>query len=267
MKLFSPVMVLLLSACGVELAAPVDKSREVASARHSLQGEATLMFNADWTIRQSAALVKGHRLRIEYNAARIQNCLGELNNNPAWVATAHYVLGDAGVRDVQVGGYTSSGFSSIIELDREGELTMWFEVTNRWGCQWFDSAYGANYKFPVTDAATVHFNADWTLSTEGDLANAKAINIDYAVDRLPSCRAIYRGQPAWEILAYARFDGGPVSSTPVTRGFGNTRVSAPAAFAVPAGAKQMELWFFNSDAFGCHVYDSNWSQNYFVQLR
>ena len=240
---------------------------DTASTQQGLQAETTISFSFDWQTRQSSALVKGNRLRIEYAASRIQSCLGNYEDNPAWVATAHYVLGDAPERTVQVGGYTPSGFSSIVELDREGELTMWFEVTNRWGCPWFDSAYGQNYRFSVTDASTVNFNADWTISRPADLSNAKAINIEYALERLPTCRAYYRGYAAWDILAYARFDGGPVQSTTVTRGFGAERVAVPAAFTVPAGAKDMEVWFFNSDAFSCHQYDSNWGDNYHLQLR
>lgn len=240
---------------------------ETTQAHQGLQAEAVLQFNADWSVRQSAALVQGNRLRFEYSASRIQDCLGNFEGNPGWVATAHYLLGDAPERTVQVGGYTPSGFSSLIELDREGELTVWFEVTNRWGCQWFDSAYGQNYRFPVTTAATVRFNADWTMNVEGDLSTAKAINVEYALERLPNCRAHYHGQPAWDILAYARFDGGPTQNVTVTRGFGNDRAAVPGAFAVPAGAREMELWFFASDAFSCRQYDSNWSQNYHVKLR
>ncbi|MBX7114480.1 MAG: hypothetical protein K1X64_09130 [Myxococcaceae bacterium] len=263
MKTFFPLL-MLLSACGFD---SVQAPSPQATTRQNLQAESTLTFNSDWTVRQSSALVMGEQLRIEYNAARIQNCLGNYQDNPAWVATAHYILGDAPERTVQVGGYTSSGFSSVVPLDREGELTLWFEVTNRWGCQWFDSAYGQNYHFNVTDASTVHFNADWSISRPDDLSSAKAIRVEYALERLPTCRAYYRGYAAWDILAYARFDGGPVQSTPVTRGFGAERVAVPAAFTVPAGAKDMEVWFFNSDEFGCHLYDSNWGQNYHLQLR
>lgn len=36
-----------------------------------------------------------------------------------------------------------------IELDRAGELQVWFQATNRWGCSEYDSRYGENHRFPV----------------------------------------------------------------------------------------------------------------------
>ena len=267
MKTLMWLLALMVLGCGQESALMAAAQPETASASsRALQSEVTLRFAFDWGVTQSEALVKGNTLRFEYEAARIQACTGTFQDAPAWVATAHYVLGDAPERTVQVGGYTASGFSSVIQLDREGPLVVWFEVTNRWGCQWFDSAYGQNYHFAVTDSSTVRFNADWSTSVDGDFSNARAISLEYAMERLPGCRARVYGQPAWDIMAYARFDGGPVKSAVVTRGFGGERRPVPGSFSVPTGAREMEIWFLNTDAAGCSQYDSNWGQNYRLLL-
>ena len=45
---------------------------DTASTQQGLQAETTISFSFDWQTRQSSALVKGNRLRIEYAASRIQ---------------------------------------------------------------------------------------------------------------------------------------------------------------------------------------------------
>lgn len=267
MKALMPCLaVFVMCGCGVESSALVINDERSSTVQSDLTSQATLQFSADWTVRQSAALVNGGELRIEYSTQRIQDCLGMQNGQPAWVATAHYVLGDAPERTVQVAGYSTSGIPSMLQLDREGPLTLWFEVTNVWGCRWIDSAYGQNFHFNVSNATTVKFNADWTIQELGDLSTAKVLSIDYALERLPNCRAWYRGFAAWEILAYVRFDGGPVQSTVTTRQIGQQRLSAPANFAIPEGAHSAEVWFYASDIGGCTQWDSNYGQNYHLRF-
>ncbi|MGV3620431.1 MAG: DUF6209 family protein [Archangium sp.] len=264
--LVASLAVVVLCGCGPQ-SAVLEGDDPTSTSQSDLAAQATLQFNADWSVRQSAALVKGGELRIEYSAQRIQDCLGMQNGQPAWVATAHYVLGDAPERTVQVGGYSTTGVPSVLTLDREGPLTLWFEVTNVWGCQWFDSAWGQNFHFNVSTATPVKFNADWSTQVLGDLSSAKVLSIEYAIERLPNCRSWYRGMAAWEILAYVRFDGGPVKSAVATRQIGQQRLSSPANFDIPDGAQQAEVWFYASDIGGCTQWDSNYGANYQLSLQ
>lgn len=264
---FAAVVGALLVACGVGSEAQVGPGDETAQqSGQSLGAVVTLRFRGDWTTQQSAALVKGAQARIEYDASRVGDCGGVQNGVPQYSVTAHYVLGDAPEKTVTVAGLIPGGVVEPIALDREGELVVWFEVSNRWGCHQWDSAYGANYRFNVAEPKTITFAQGWSVSA-GSLVGAKALAVSFALERLPECRQGYNGLPTWEILAYARFDGGAVQQAVATKVIGTTRVPAPATFAVPAGAQSVELWFMNSDRAGCVRYDSNWGQNYRFSLR
>ncbi len=90
--------------------------------------------------------------------------------------------------------------------------------------------------------------------------------VDYDIDRLGQCRAMYMNYHAWSVDMQYRFDGGPVQSAPVTLGYGQYnsefRRQVPAFIPVPAGAQTLELWFVNGDRKGCSAYDSRYGQNY-----
>lgn len=254
-------------ACGPDASAQLDDAERATTTSAALDATATIQFGADWSVTQTGALVTGGKVNLWYAATRVQDCLGDFNGGPAWTATAHVVVGDAPEQLVWVGGASQNGQTATFTLDREGPVTIWIEVTNRWGCRWFDSNYGENFHFNATTPVAVHFHADWTITTDGSLADAKSLLVDYDVARLPNCRAKYRGFDAWDILAWAAFDGGAASSQPVTRLEAQTRVPTTVAFDVPQGAQQVQLWFFNSDEFGCTAWDSNYGQNYALQLR
>ena len=261
--------VAVLSSCGPDGAAQVvDESNPVQSGAASLTAaNATITFGADWSVRQQGAIVKGGTVTLNYVASRIQDCLGDLNGQPAWTATAHVVVGDAPEQQVWVAGAAQNGQSARVAIDREGDVTVWIEVTNRWGCRWFDSNYGQNFHFGATTPVTVHFKGDWTVTVDGSLAGAKSILVDYDLTRLPACRAYYRGFQAWDIGAYAAFDGRDAVTAPVTKAEGMNRVPTTVAFDVPPGAQQVQLWFHNADEFGCSTWDSNYGQNYALSLR
>ena len=261
---------LLIAACAPSEAevGQTPNADTLAASANALQTVVTLRFRSDWRVEQSAALVKGGRARIEYDAARLNTigCYGEQNGIPQYAVTAHYTLADAAEKLVVVSGLVPGGKVEEIDIDRDGLLTVWFEVTNRWGCHQWDSNFGNNFVFSALTPSVVTFGADWSVTPQTSLRGAKALAVDYALQRLPECRATYAGLPAWEILAYARFDNGAVSQAVTTRMDGSARLPAPATFAVPEGAHQVELWFFNSDRGGCSRYDSNWGNNYRLTL-
>ncbi len=231
--------------------------------------EVTVRFNADWTHTQSGPLIAGGKVRFAYDAQRLPGCRGDFNGQPAWAITGAYQLGGGAVGSFEAGGLSPSNGSEapVVLLQTPGDLAVWFQVTNRWGCQAWDSAYGANYHFKVLAQPALRFNADFSTRVEGDLAGADTVVVGYALERLPRCRQGYNGLPTWEILAFYRFDGGAVHSTPVTAPDGSGRVSSPAELKVPPGAQALELWFKNTDRAGCVDWDSRYGQNYRFALR
>ena len=68
--------------------------------------------------------------------------------------------------------------------------------------------------------------------------------------------------PAWEIAAFYRFDGGALHVGAMTAMVGTSRVPAPLAVAIPQGARQLEVWFKNTDRAGCVSWDSRFGENY-----
>jgi hypothetical protein len=118
-------------------------------------GEAgTLTFEAGHRQRLTGTLQKGKKVRVVYEPSRLSQCRGEQSGRPAWTITGYWRIGDGPVRTFEAGGHSPSGGAAppVLSLDVSGELQLWFENTNRWGCRAFDSALGDNYRFAVSPA-------------------------------------------------------------------------------------------------------------------
>jgi hypothetical protein len=148
----APFLLALLpfaAACAPDTGATELDDTEQADAA---LGEATLTFGADWSENVSGVLVEGGKLTIAYDDARLASCRGTQGNVPQYAITAHYRLGGE-EGSVVVAGLTN-GQSPTIELDGSGELELWFEATNKWGCHAWDSDLGQNYRFNVLETAS-----------------------------------------------------------------------------------------------------------------
>jgi Family of unknown function (DUF6209) len=112
---------------------------------------ATLTFRADWTRSVTGALTAGGSVRVVYDAARLPQCRGEQNGYQMWSITGYYrVNGGTAQSFAVVPGSATTTTPSVITLpDATGTLEMWFQNNNRWGCNAYDSNYGANYRFTV----------------------------------------------------------------------------------------------------------------------
>ena len=233
----------------------------------------TLTFFPGWTQNLSGgALVQGGQVRVRYAAERLPECRGDQGGRPAWAITAFTRLDGGPVVSRVIHGFSADGTTpsgeAIFDLPSAGELEVWFQVGNRWGCSAYDSDFGRNFRYTVLRAPTaaIQFAADWSEQLVGELRAGSAVNVEYALSRLPSCRQGYNGLPTWEILAYYRFDGGAVAYVPATQAVDGVRRSAPTPIAIPADARTMELWFYASDRGGCREWDSDFGRNYRFEL-
>lgn len=104
---------------------------------------------------------------------------------------------------------------------------------------------------------TLSFGADWSEAASGPLVAGDRVWVDYDPARLPRCRGVKYGRPAWGLTGFWRVNGGEVGSFPVVMH------SAPPepVFEVPE-AGELELWFSNTDVYGCVDWDSDWGANY-----
>ena len=101
---------------------------------------ATLTFAADYTQAQSGPIVAGGQLQIDYATSRLQTCA-----TPQ--ITAHVRFDPDGEElDLPV---AAGPVTVTVPTDGAHQVTIWFEATNAAGCDAFDSAYGANYVFPL----------------------------------------------------------------------------------------------------------------------
>lgn len=136
--------------------APSGEAGEEASSSAAAIGEtATITFDGAFHQTVTGALVRGKTAKVVYDVSRLPTCRGEQGGIPQWSITGHYAFGDGPVKTFAAGGLAlRNGESTSIALDRAGDLRVWFESNNRWGCQAWDSAYGSNYHFDVTPAPT-----------------------------------------------------------------------------------------------------------------
>src|SRR5215210_3743202 len=107
--------------------------------------------------------------------------------------------------------------------------------------------------------ATLSFFLGWHEEQHGDLAQGGRLTIEYDPERTPICRRHHGGLPSWDLWGNVRFhptgqlfsgnlvlhlEGSPphviVPPRPI-----------PLTVPVPADATQAELWFQNTDVFGC----------------
>ena len=228
----------------------------------------TLSFAADWSIAQSAPLVGGANAVIHYDPARLPNCRATYHGFPAWGITAFYAV-DGGqaftapVTSFQNGTVVPVDATIVVPPGRD--LAIWFSNSDEYGCNQWDSSYGNNFHFAISDGApTLHFRwPDWSEDQSAPLVAGGDVLVDYDIRRLSICRQDYNGLQSWDVVAWYRFDGGAASSASVTTAVTPyQRVQAPARIATPTGAQAMDLWFENTDRTGCDTWDSAYGANY-----
>lgn len=226
-----------------------------------------LSFNADWSITQSGPLFAGSPAILHYDFARLPRCRATQDGVPAWNLSALYNAdGGNGHEAVltKIAGGALTPIDATITVPYGHDLAVWFQNSDDHGCSDWDSDYGRNFHFAIQSSGPViHFNRDWTIVVDGQLAAGGTVAIDYDLARAPYCRASYNGNQTWDVLADYRFDGGAIAQASLTTVDSlNFRVSSPARLQIPANAHSLEVWFENNDRSGCHQYESNYGRNY-----
>ena len=154
LNIFSVRSVLGLALLGLSACAPQESNEEVGETVAQELGSANeVRFAADWSVTTKAPIVAGQKLRVVYDDGRMPSCRGEMYGNPAWTVTGFYrVDGSAPVSFIAAGhrGDGSAGPTEITVPKVFGQnVEFWFQNTNRWGCQAWDSNMGGNYRFAL----------------------------------------------------------------------------------------------------------------------
>ena len=118
------------------------------------QGGATLTFAADPSVAptQSGPIHAGDHVVVHYEPDRLSQCYALANELPAWNVTAHWQVDGSAAQTVpatRIDGSQLVASDPTITIPHGSGLTFWFEATSVYGCDAFDSAYGANYHFAI----------------------------------------------------------------------------------------------------------------------
>lgn len=118
----------------------------------------------------------------------------------------------------------------------------------------------------ATSALSVDHEAELRFNADGNVVQVNSpifaggrLKVVYDPARLPNCRSSSHGLPAWAIAMFWRTlpDGEVHQEGLATSGQAQARV-----LEVPEDAEAIEIWFLNSDAYGCSDWDSNFEANY-----
>lgn len=131
------------TACGGD-----DSSASGQQQDQTERPSATITFDAKWNETLDGRLVEGGKAVLVYDDTRLAKCKGEQGGVPQYAVTAYASIDGGEPESVVVAGLNAAKDPSIA-LGDAGELEIWFEVTNKWGCHEWDSDFGNNYRFQV----------------------------------------------------------------------------------------------------------------------
>lgn len=122
----------------------------------------------------------------------------------------------------------------------------------------------------TADAATLKLTKDFQTNVVGEPVAGKGLRVEYALERLPSCRGNVGGGggPAWNVTGFYSENGGEAMMFEVSTlsADGKDRV-AKAGRIVPVAGGDLAIWFQVSSGFGCSAYDSSRGQNYHLGVK
>lgn len=256
-----------MAACGTETT-----SASESAAESDNTSDATLKLTGDFQTALVGRAKAGSALRVEYALERLPQCRGNLGGGaPGWNITGYYSENGAAAKTFEVSELTPDGKDRVakparIKLENGGDLALWFQVTNRWGCSEYDSQFGQNFHVdvegPAPEAgATIVFTKDGSVDQQGTLRAGDKVKIRYEQDRLPQCRRVQNGNPLWAIRGFASLAGAEAQSFATGKPAGSDREPIDAIIDLPRSG-ELALWFEVTSVGGCHEVDSKGGQNY-----
>lgn len=114
---------------------------------------ASLSFKTDWVTEVLGSPRAGAQLVVSYDPARLPDCRGTKYGHDAWNIRVHYRF-DGGPAQTamltQAEGNVQVPVPAVLAVPAgAGEVEMWFENQSYFGCQAWDSVFGANYHFEL----------------------------------------------------------------------------------------------------------------------
>lgn len=219
---------------------------------------ATVYFAGDFSETLEGTPRQGGTLVVDYDTSRLPGCRDGANDGSAgWTITGFAKSGGA-IQNFYVAGHASDSRidennppKAKIELERAGDLELWFQITSLSGCNAYDSNEGANYHFDVaaSDAAPakIVYGAEGGPIVTGKLVKGSSVRVEYDRSRLKEC-----SNKAGVYVAY-ELGGDAKKYVDVKSGAGDIALTKSGTLA---------MWFETNDEYGCHDTDSNGGGNY-----
>lgn len=118
----------------------------------------------------------------------------------------------------------------------------------------------SNSEAEIGSTATISFDASFEQRVSGGaLQPGRSVKVVYDAERLTACRGEQGGIPQWSITGFYKIDDGPVKSFPAG-GLALAGAEPPTILLDRAG--DLEIWFSNTNRWGCNAYDSAFGENY-----
>ncbi len=113
--------------------------------------------------------------------------------------------------------------------------------------------------------ARLTFTDIWQIvSSGGPLVAGNSVEVGYDTDRLTACRGDQYGKPGWSITGYQRLEDAAVGSFEAGGHSPSSGTEKP--IFTPADSGDLAFWFHNTSVWGCSAYDSNYGDNWHVQV-
>lgn len=260
-------LIAMLTACEPPSEAPEPGLGTLTSdgAAITLDHTAVIAFHEDWSeALKVGPVMAGGKLRVEFAPSRLPACRATKYGLQAWSILLYWKTETTGEKYV---GLTQKGaiMEATIDVPEDAKsIDLWFLNNDYYGCKQWDSNEGANYVYEVQPPAqytALTFTSGWAESATAPVEQGGIVRIDYAPERLGTCRYAPNAQRAWNIYASWRFlPGGQTASVGLYEG--NSPTITRPLVSVPKDATSIELWFSNSDTTGCVAWDSNYGANY-----
>lgn len=116
--------------------------------------------------------------------------------------------------------------------------------------------------------AALRFLDRYVTQREGAIVPGADLTIEYALERLPTCRLSRAGYQLWDIEAHVKVQpSGVLLTSSMTTVADGTRIPHPLTVRVPMDAQRIEIWFrnYNGDQ-RCEEFDSDYGRNHHATI-
>ncbi len=279
MRLVRSSLVVLLAAVGASSVVGCS-SASSSVAGNATPGEeqdqtsdaVTIKLTGDFQTYVIGEAAAGRGIRVDYALERLPQCRGNVGGGgPGWNITGFYSENGGSAKTFEVSALTPDGKDRVAKAARivpaaGGDVAIWFQISSAFGCSQFDSQFGQNFhlavKGPVPVAgASIVFDKDGNPTASGELKAGGKVKVTYAQGRLPQCRRVEHGNPAWTVTGFAQIDREDAHTFDTARPEGSDRTEIEALVDLPH-AGELSLWFQVTSLGGCMQYDSKSGANY-----